>query len=729
MNKRLTFLFIVLTTSVMTWAAQWSAKWIQAADNKDSINTWQIFKKNVHLNDIPENITAKIAVDSKYWLWINGKQVVFEGGLKRGPSPKDTYYDEVDIAPYLKKGSNTIALLTVFFGKEGFSHKNSGHGALLFEAQAGKVKIISDDTWEAAVYKAYGRDDNPKPNWRLPESNICFDGRKSLGNWQKPGYSRKFPKAKIFNADAINETYGQLVLRPIPLFKEFGLKDYVSCTFDEKTRILTCRLPYDAQITPYLKVQAKAGDTIVIRTDHDVVGGESCIRAAYITRNGIQEYESLGWINGDLVYYKIPKGTKVISVKYRESGYDTEFTSDFKCNDEFFNELWKRSVRTMYVNMRDTYFDCPDRERSQWWGDVTNDIQQSFYVFSPSSWKLVDKGIYELVNWQRENGTFFSPIPTGNWNQELPCQMLMSVGWYGFRAQAFYSGDYSFVAPVYDRVHKYLHDVWKVDGDGFAETRKGEWAFADWGDHIDLELITAEWYYLALKGEKEFAEELQKTADVAQIDQMMKKMEQNFNKRFWKGDHYRSASYKEKEPDDRAQALAVLCGFVDKDKYPALMKVFDKSRYASPFIELYVQLALFQMGEGNFALERAKERYSQMLKYTDKTTLFEFWQITASVNHGWSSGMTTILAQEVCGIRPTSRGFKTFEIRPDMAGLTDISTNVETKYGFIRVHLKKEGRTTKLNLTVPQGTQATVNLGGSVSKVEAGTYEISAQTN
>ena len=254
MNKRLTFLFIVLTTSVMTWAAQWSAKWIQAADNKDSINTWQIFKKNVHLNDIPENITAKIAVDSKYWLWINGKQVVFEGGLKRGPSPKDTYYDEVDIAPYLKKGSNTIALLTVFFGKEGFSHKNSGHGALLFEAQAGKVKIISDDTWEAAVYKAYGRDDNPKPNWRLPESNICFDGRKSLGNWQKPGYSRKFPKAKIFNADAINETYGQLVLRPIPLFKEFGLKDYVSCTFDEKTRILTCRLPYDAQITPYLKV-------------------------------------------------------------------------------------------------------------------------------------------------------------------------------------------------------------------------------------------------------------------------------------------------------------------------------------------------------------------------------------------------------------------------------------------------------------------------------------------
>ena len=161
--------------SLPAWS-QWSAKWIQASDCQDAINTWQVFKKSVNLTSVPETVSARIAVDSKYWLWINGRQVVFEGGLKRGPSPKDTYFDEVNIAPFLKKGSNTIAILSVFFGKEGFSHKNSGHAALLFEAQVGNTRIISDATWEAAVYKAYGKKSPDESlakaiSWELTSSN------------------------------------------------------------------------------------------------------------------------------------------------------------------------------------------------------------------------------------------------------------------------------------------------------------------------------------------------------------------------------------------------------------------------------------------------------------------------------------------------------------------------------------------------------------------------------
>lgn len=66
--------------------------------------------KTVHIDKVPQTLTARIAADSKYWLWINGRLVVFEGGLKRGPSPYDTYYDPVEIAPYLQNGENTIAV-------------------------------------------------------------------------------------------------------------------------------------------------------------------------------------------------------------------------------------------------------------------------------------------------------------------------------------------------------------------------------------------------------------------------------------------------------------------------------------------------------------------------------------------------------------------------------------------------------------------------------------------
>lgn len=59
----------------------------------------------------------KIAADSKYWLWINGELVVREGGLKRGPNPKDTYCDILQDVKGLVPRKNIIALLVWYFGK------------------------------------------------------------------------------------------------------------------------------------------------------------------------------------------------------------------------------------------------------------------------------------------------------------------------------------------------------------------------------------------------------------------------------------------------------------------------------------------------------------------------------------------------------------------------------------------------------------------------------------
>lgn len=725
MKKRF---FVTIVALFLFWgsnaAAPWLAKWIQAADCTNGVNTWQIFRKNVSVASVPRHLLARISVDSKYWLWINGKMCVYEGGLKRGPSPKDSYYDEVDIAPFLKKGDNTIALLTVFFGKDGFSHKNSGLAAMLFDAQSGGLSILSDDSWEAAVYKAFGTVGDPVPNYRLPESGIRFDGRQDWGKWYAPGYDRHFPKARVADARPINATMGKLVKRPIPQFIHRYAK-YVSTEFDPSTRILHCRLPYNAQVCPLLKVEAPAGKIIDMRTEDFVITGENSVRGEYVTRDGVQQYESLGWMNGNEVRYTIPEGVKVLEVSYCESGYDTKYVADFHCNDPFFNELYKRSVRTMYVNMRDTYFDCPDRERAQWWGDVVNELQQNFYCLSPSSWQIIDKGIYELMNWQRPDGTIFAPVPAGNWDKELPVQMLMAVGWFGFYTQYYYSGNNAFVKPVYSRLKKYLHEVWKLNDEGFVETRQGGWSWADWGDHIDLDLLTNEWYYLALKAEKEFAAQLNIPEDVARIDDMMKIMARKFDSRYWSGKDFRSSTYKETASDDRAQALAVVSGLASPDKYSALLDVFRKSHFASPLLEMYVQQALFQMGEGEFALQRARERYGPMLNFKNQTTLFEQWDTNGSINHAWSGGMVTIFGRFVCGIEPTSPGFKTFRVQPQMAGLTDVSQNVATRYGLIKCRLTRRDGRLLLTLTVPKGTKAEVIVDGQTRKVGAGEHRLS----
>ena len=122
----------------------WNAQWITAFENQSESNTWICFRREFEVPEIKGTAIARIAADSKYWLWINGETAVFEGGLKRGPAPSDTYYDEMDLAPYLKEGNNSIALLLWYFGKDGFSHKSSGKAGVLFECNAETFRLRSD---------------------------------------------------------------------------------------------------------------------------------------------------------------------------------------------------------------------------------------------------------------------------------------------------------------------------------------------------------------------------------------------------------------------------------------------------------------------------------------------------------------------------------------------------------------------------------------------------------
>ena len=696
------------------------SKWIGSEHCQSTPNTWLCFRKTVHLPGVPGEMIANIAVDSKYWLWINGKMVVFEGGLKRGPAPGATYYDQVDIAPYLEKGENTIALLVWHFGKNGFSHVNSGTAALLFCAQEANLSIVSDKSWQCSVYRAYQNTEAPFPNYRLSESNIRFDARKELAGWNMPDFSEKLGAS--IEIVAPNEMpFGKLVARPIPMWKNGGLTDYPEVVKNEKGDTIRCRLPYNCQITPYLHVKAPAGLVVGMLTDNYTGGSANNVRAEYITREGEQEYESFGWMNGHEVLYVVPAGVEVLGVKYRETGYNADMKGSFACDDDFYNELWKRSARTLYITMRDNYMDCPDRERAQWWGDEVNELGEAFYVLDPRGWQLAAKGIYELMNWQRPDGVIASPVPSLNWCKELPLQMLASVGWYGFYTQAFYSDDYSFVPHIYDGLKKYLHEVWQVDGQGMPVVRQGDWSWGDWGTDVDMEVLTTCWYYLALKAEKEFALHLRKLYDANQIGEMMKRISAAFDARYWNGKAYRSKLHNG-ETDDRAQAMAVVSGLAPVGRYKALLKVFKKEYHASPYMEKYVMEALFMMGEPEFALKRMRDRYAKMMSYP-YTTLFEGWGIGAegfgggTINHAWSGGLLTILSQKLCGIEPLAPGFKQFRVAPQLGSLNKASAVVPTLYGDIRVDIRQQDHKLGIQVVVPQGTTAVVALPGSKEKV------------
>ena len=161
---------------------------------------------------------------------------------------------------------------------------NSGLAALLFEAIAPGIEIVSDKSWSCRVYDAYQNTGAPYPNYRLSESNIRFDARRTLEGWNQPGYKNTFPGAEI--ASVVGKApLGNLVERPIPLFKDFGLKEYPGVRRSERGDTLFCRLPYNCQFTPYLKVESAEGATIHMQTDNYRGGGKCPCRICYPQRH------------------------------------------------------------------------------------------------------------------------------------------------------------------------------------------------------------------------------------------------------------------------------------------------------------------------------------------------------------------------------------------------------------------------------------------------------------
>jgi hypothetical protein len=718
---------IALLGSVSTMFA--AAQWIGLPE-KCGNNAWFCFRKQVALEKVPESAPVRIACDSKYWLWVNGELVVFEGQLKRGPTPMDTYCDEIDIAPYLRRGDNTIAILLWYWGKSGFSHNSSGQAGLLFDACLDGKPLPSDRSWKVLLHTAFGTSGKPYPNFRLSEPNIQYDAQKDIGAWASTDFDdRAWLQAHEFGEPPI-APWGKLVTRPVPQWKNSGLSDYKSVSeLHGKQGVAVAQLPYNAQITPYLKIEAPAGLSIDIRTDSDVVTNKPCVRAVYITRNGVQEYESLGWMSGHQVRYTIPEGVKVLALKYRETGYDSDFAGHFKCDDPALNRLWEKARRTLYVNMRDTYMDCPDRERAQWWGDMVNELGQSFYVFDHARGPLLArKGILELANWQREDDTLYSPVPSGrtdertqefgdkkvedgSWNRELPMQMLASVGWYGFWTYYQHTGDRQAISEVYPAVRSYL-SLWKLGPDGLVIHRAGEWDWPDWGTNADVAVLNNTWFYLALKAAVEMAQITGQTEDIPDYNEKMKSITAAFNCNFWKGDHYHSSTHTG-DTDDRANAMAVVAGLAHPDQFTAIRRVLSDKTYASPYMEKFVLEALFLMGAPEQGLARMKSRYNMMVN-DNFSTLWEKFGAgkdhsdMGTYNHAWSGCPITILSQYTAGLAPTTPGWKTFSVRPQLGTIHDIDASVSTQAGDIRVAIKRAEKQFSLKLDAPTGTRASV---------------------
>ena len=682
--------------------SDWTAKWIWDKENLTEKNVWMCFNKQISLEKKPEKLVAHISADSKYWLYINGERVVYEGSVKRGPEKNSGYYDSIDIAPYLKEGSNSICALVWYWDNEtSYSYNSSGQGGFIFEAAGDGINIASDSSWKVKRHSAFIDSPLYPPNYRLPEYSICFDAREDMGDWINADYDTSLWENATEYAVGGEGAYGKLYPRGIPFLKDYGLKEYensgdyenytVKKLFGEK---ITVDVPYNAQLTPYLKIVAPAGKKIRITTENTLIGAVS---ATYITKEGEQEFETPGWFNGEHITYKIPRGVEVISLMYRETGYNSSFCGDFRCDDEFLNSLWQKSLRTLYVTMRDNYMDCPDRERAQWWGDVTSEMIMTMYSMDADSYLLYQKGVEAMLSHIDDTKVLQTVVPISGDYFELPVQQLAGI--VGFLTYYEYTGDKAFLEKVYDASVDYLK-LWEIGENKLVVHRSGSWDWPDWGSKADMTAIENAWVYYALSATEKMADVLGKDEDISFFAERKKTVAQGY-KALWTEEGFKSDEAK--EPDDRANALAVLSGLAEKEQYETITNVLINTKNSSPYMEYYVLEALCKMGEYEAARDRIKDRYNDMM-CEDYSTLWEFWEVwQGTKNHAWSGGPLVIMSKHFAGITPLEAGYEKVKIEPEYTLSDSMTCTVPSVKGLITLKYEKTDGEYVVDLSIPQG--------------------------
>lgn len=660
----------------------WKAHWIWASSCFE--DSYVAFRKTFNLKEEVHNVKAYISAESKYFMWVNEELVTIDGSLKRGPTPYDSYYDEVEIKN-LKQGDNLITILVAFNGRSGDGSINptlededgiiSSKAGLLFEMQAGETLIKSDSSFKCKRIDAYrnkltgGKDySSYSQSSMLAERNVFYDAREDIGDYTKLNFDDSSWESSKAVAKAGNIPFGDLYLAPIKPIKFYEVtdfsnaKDYVGEALKEDT-LLALNLPTDIQFSWVIDVDAKAGQKLTFYTDsYKFNDGLQSFKDTYVAKDGNQYYENYPWRSGYTLFIEAPAGVKFNKIAYRMSEFNGELMEPFTSSDQNIDTLWKKAQNTVRVCMRDSFMDCPDRERGPYMGDASNQADAALYCYDQGGLDMIKKSILACVGWVKNDSAIPSRAPSVK-PQEIPNQSL------AFLTSAYHyyehSGDKETMTSYAKAAIAYLK-LFEMK-DGLPLYRAGSWTWNDWGSAIDNNLLQVGFYYYALRLTKQLVEELKLNEDISFINERMASMESKYHDAYYTENGFKSSS--SNHIDDRANALLALSGLAKASDYETIINVLTKTREASPFCEKYVLEALCAMGRIDLAKERMLFRYDTMIK-DSKDTLYEKFDITdGTFNHAWTSGPIYIINRYIVGLKPTKAGFEEYSL--NLTGLLD----------------------------------------------------------
>jgi alpha-L-rhamnosidase len=416
----------------------------------------------------------------------------------------------------------------------------------------------------------------------------------------------------------------------------------------------------------------------------------------------------------------------------------------FKCSDDELNKIYDISKYTLHLATREFFIDGIKRDRWVWSGDAYQSYLMNYYSFFDSP--TVSRTMLAL----RGKDPVTSHINT-----------IMDYTFYWFLSindYYQYTGDKTFIKQFYPRMQTLMdYCLSRRDKNGMMAGLPGDWLFIDWADGLSKkgELSFEQLLFCrSLETMATCAKLNNDAAGAAKYQALATDLKAKIFKLYW--DEQKHAlvhslvNGKQTENVTRyTNMFAIFFNyFNEKQKQEVKKNVLlnDKiQKITTPYMRFYELEALCAMGEQDYVLKQMKDYWGGMLKL-GATSFWEEYNPTKSgadiyamygrpfgksLCHAWGASPIYLLGKYYIGVKPTSAGYDTYAIEPNLGGLQWMQGSVPTPNGNIDVYcstteMKVKGESGTGTLKFKSKTMPTTNQ-GTIKSVGKGVYELNIQ--
>ena len=463
----------------------------------------------------------------------------------------------------------------------------------------------------------------------------------------------------------------------------------------------------------------------------------------YIARPGRQRFEQFEWTAVRYLQVAVrnaPRGLRIRHVGSILTTYPVEERGAFTCSDDFLNRLWDTSRYTLRLCMHDGWEDCPGREQRQWLGDATVEFLVAQAAFGPSANALNRQFLRHAAESQRPDGLtqMFAPGDHGTDAMLIPDWTLQWI--LNAERHWIYTGDLDVIEAIFPAIQRAL--AWfeaQLDANGLVADMP-YWHFMDWaalgrcGEAAALNAQLAG----SLRAAARLAAALEWERAARRYAAVADRICAALHTRHWdaaRGVYVDvvdpATGIQDRRVSQHANAAMILWADAPRERWASMVDwITDLARLvftaappivptgepfdaetnvvlANTFYSHFVYRALSHAGRFDRVLALIRERYRPMLE-RGATTLWESFDPTASLCHGFSTTPLYQLSTEVLGVYPLAPGFTRVRVAPQIADLTHARGVFPTVKGDIGVGWRREGDHIDLNVTLPHGAQAEV---------------------